>query len=811
NDVLRPKKLGRTLLATVLASTLLIGMLPVKINAAADYFPIAVNNSWIYEWCNTVYRPTPVIENLTVISNTPEVIISGFILQCDSAAYSQFHLRSSADGLYWTGFGSGGADPFPLPMYVLLYYAYIPTKFLPTPLNLGDSWTGSGSVPGRGQDQITYTATSTALRFESITVPAGTFNCILVETTITATNSLPGADYLSGTRQMWFADGVGLIKLVYNHRDGSVTEAKLLSHTCDPSPSGEYFPLATGNSWRYEWGNPRYTMQMKEVVTVMSSGSRYCLAAMVSAPLPPPPPQVNTASIILQEDQIYSSTDLSAPNQPLPFNIRWGSSVSNSPDAGAPAITNLKFEVDSEGIRSYNGWSATIPFPDSWLNPPDSIWDKNWWVWNSLAENPFPKPVATISFYPEIPIAVTETPGFSLSRAVDRRIFSEPGTQHFTGTVTVDQPGLFRLAVRIQTKDDIYPSSTPTWGGATIIPGSINPGWANRTGTYYVEWTYAPRGGVPMGTYNFSVDLQVNPEVGNVVDFVPTFQVTAWKWREVTQLNKDSTFIELKNVEVTPERPVGTLRYSSSDTIRWTSLTKQKRNIVTLKLISVVDNTPPTITLTSPMDYGLYPSTLGAKYTFSVKDNLDTNPMVTAIETDYDGNKRIITSGTPLPTIPGVYTLTVTAKDYHGNIATAIVTFVVYDPTAGFVTGGGWIIPEPTVGEHASFGFVAKYKKGSNLPEGNMEFQYKYRDINLKSVSIDWLAISNNRALFQGTATINGAGTYTFRVEAVDGDLTAGKPDYFAIKIWQGTNTETNPIHDYKGNLQGGNIIIHKK
>ena len=124
------------------------------------------------------------------------------------------------------------------------------------------------------------------------------------------------------------------------------------------------------------------------------------------------------------------------------------------------------------------------------------------------------------------------------------------------------------------------------------------------------------------------------------------------------------------------------------------------------------------------------------RYDFSVTDNLDPNPTVTAVVTDYSGSSNSVFPGDLLPTTSGLYTLTVTATDQAANTAIRSVTFVVYDPSAGFVTGGGWIILEPELGNyHANFGFVAKYKKGSTVPDGNLEFQY--RDINLKSTSID--------------------------------------------------------------------------
>jgi len=168
-------------------------------------------------------------------------------------------------------------------------------------------------------------------------------------------------------------------------------------------------------------------------------------------------------------------------------------------------------------------------------------------------------------------------------------------------------------------------------------------------------------------------------------------------------------------------------------------------------------------------------------------------------------------SGGSLPYESGVYTLVVAATDEAGHNSTKEVIFVIYDQNAGFTTGGGWITPEPEEGDNkATFGFVAKYHKGSTTPNGNLEFQYNYRDTNLKSTEIQWLVISNNKAIFQGTATINKEGLYTFRVHATDGDLTGNQPDNFKIKIWQGTNTETDPIHDYQGQFAGGNIKVHK-
>jgi len=148
------------------------------------------------------------------------------------------------------------------------------------------------------------------------------------------------------------------------------------------------------------------------------------------------------------------------------------------------------------------------------------------------------------------------------------------------------------------------------------------------------------------------------------------------------------------------------------------------------------------------------------------------------------------------------------------------VLLAVYDPTAGFVTGGGWInspagayTADPVLTGKATFGFVSKYKKGATVPTGNTEFQFKAGDLNFHSDSYDWLVIAGDKAKYKGTGTINGAGEYGFMLTATDGD-----PDLFRIKI-QDKTTDT-VIYDNKMNsddteydgteLGGGQIIVHK-
>ena len=122
-------------------------------------------------------------------------------------------------------------------------------------------------------------------------------------------------------------------------------------------------------------------------------------------------------------------------------------------------------------------------------------------------------------------------------------------------------------------------------------------------------------------------------------------------------------------------------------------------------------------------------------------------------------------TGSRVYTQPGVYVVTVTIKQNNfptTNFATKTLEsyVVVYDPSAGFVTGGGWIMSpvgacmltpdcQTSTGK-ANFGFNAKYKKGASTPDGDTEFQFQAGNLNFKATVYDWLVINGPKAQYQG-------------------------------------------------------------
>src|SRR5262249_13722958 len=140
----------------------------------------------------------------------------------------------------------------------------------------------------------------------------------------------------------------------------------------------------------------------------------------------------------------------------------------------------------------------------------------------------------------------------------------------------------------------------------------------------------------------------------------------------------------------------------------------------------------------------------------------------------------------------GVYTVTLTVTDNHGASGDSVFQYVViYDPSAGFVTGGGWItspagayVANPALTGKATFGFEAKYQHGANIPTGNTQFHFDVATLDFHSTSYDWLVVGGAKAQFKGSGQINNTGNDGFLLTAIDGALAGGGPDKFRIKMW---------------------------
>ena len=238
---------------------------------------------------------------------------------------------------------------------------------------------------------------------------------------------------------------------------------------------------------------------------------------------------------------------------------------------------------------------------------------------------------------------------------------------------------------------------------------------------------------------------------------------------------------------------------------------------------SCIELTALAISITSPAIGTVVPAPYNAMLSAPFTDDGNTGSHTCSIDW---GDESSTTVGATVPNLcsathsfatAGVYIVDVTVTNEGGLSDSASVMVVVYDPSAGFVTGGGWIdspagayVADPTMTGKATFGFVAKYKKGQSVPDGNTEFQFKAGNLNFHSTSYQWLVVNQggNNAQFKGTGTINGSGSYDFMIWATQG--SKGSPDTFRIQIIDNSTGQKIYDNGVGQSIGGGSIVIHK-
>ncbi|MBC5774904.1 SBBP repeat-containing protein [Pontibacter sp. KCTC 32443] len=154
---------------------------------------------------------------------------------------------------------------------------------------------------------------------------------------------------------------------------------------------------------------------------------------------------------------------------------------------------------------------------------------------------------------------------------------------------------------------------------------------------------------------------------------------------------------------------------------------------------------------------------------------------------------------------------------------------VIYDPGAGSVTGGGQInspqaaFPWMSQQLNAQYSLNIKYNKATDTtPQGQMQLNLRQQGV-FRSSNIEWLVVSGDQAVWQGTGTLSGKGNYGFIASGRDagGTGTDDTGDQLRIRIWDLNAGNTVVYDNFQAagdiydmstaapNIARGQIIIH--
>ena len=166
-------------------------------------------------------------------------------------------LRFSGFGFSWEGDG-----PFEH-MSIALSGMSITPLLLRFPTTVGDTWHQEGFWNSEAQ--------TTLEGYEQVEVPAGVFStCLMHKAILTdadprsqnnltmvtngkryAPTDREMSPHVNGVRYLWFAEGVGLVKMRYEHSNGNTTEIELMEYKT-PGKTEEYLPLQIGSTYTYK-------------------------------------------------------------------------------------------------------------------------------------------------------------------------------------------------------------------------------------------------------------------------------------------------------------------------------------------------------------------------------------------------------------------------------------------------------------------------------------------------------------------------------------------------------------------------------
>lgn len=250
---------------------------------SADLFPLTPGTTWKYRWKDDYYN-LPLIDTITVEPRKPRR--AGFPLKAivtsesgEKKGEGRFEILKSR--LYLEIVVGGGSHGGHEGREMVTgsssifsdHLSAIWNKLLEYPLTIGKTWEQEG--------MYSSTVQSTLVSYETVEIGMGKFHeCLKQKSVFSGAVTDSGADedtlqriaMINGVRYIWYAKGVGIVKMRYEHSNGVTTEAELAEYSV-PKENDDYFPLDIGTTWTYVWQNEYHIAPMTEKVRVVEAGS----------------------------------------------------------------------------------------------------------------------------------------------------------------------------------------------------------------------------------------------------------------------------------------------------------------------------------------------------------------------------------------------------------------------------------------------------------------------------------------------------------------------------------------------------------
>lgn len=196
--------------------------------AGFTYFPAEPGSSWLYEEISPgsfTYRQT-VGPGHQILGCAHPRRFEEFSQGVSGIEENTEYIEARPDGVFFYGFFDGQTVPatetlFDPPVHVL-------DEQLIVGATVNSAGTATITPTGGPAASLPYTASSTVVAFEPVTVPAGTFDCVKIHLNVTV------GGVVEELSDIWLAPGVGIVQSVFMAVPPNQTE--VLLHTNLPRP-----------------------------------------------------------------------------------------------------------------------------------------------------------------------------------------------------------------------------------------------------------------------------------------------------------------------------------------------------------------------------------------------------------------------------------------------------------------------------------------------------------------------------------------------------------------------------------------------